>query len=46
MGKDSKAMDEAKPLLELAHISKRYDSPAGGDGLLVLKDVSLRLAGG
>jgi len=39
-------MDEAKPLLELAHISKRYGSPAGGDGPLVLKDVSLRLAAG
>jgi ABC-type lipoprotein export system ATPase subunit len=39
-------MDEATPLLELAHISKRYTSPAGGDGPLVLKDVSLRLAAG
>lgn len=39
-------MHDTAPLLELRHLAKRYDLPAGGEAPLVLKDVSLRLAAG
>src|SRR6266478_2558756 len=39
-------MPTETPLLKLARVSKRYDSPEGAASLLVLNDVSLEVARG
>src|SRR5260370_259702 len=39
-------MPTETPLLKLASVSKRYDSPEGAASLLVLNDVSLEVARG
>src|SRR6266478_1675371 len=39
-------MPTETPLLKLARVSKRYDSPEGAASLLVLNDVSLEAASG
>jgi len=37
---------DLQPILEIEHVAKRYDGPAGGDAPAVLKDVSLRVGPG